>query len=118
MKRGDVIIVDYPFSDATGRKVRPALVVQADEFNRRLSDTIVALITSSRSRFVGSATQLSIDISTPDGRESGLRLASVVQCENLVTIDQSFAIRTIGHLSVALMQQIDQCLKAALGIRR
>jgi mRNA interferase MazF len=117
MKRGDVIIVDWPFSDGTGRKVRPALVVQADEFNRRLSDTIIALITSSRSRFVGSATQLPVDIATTEGRESGLRLASVVQCENLVTIDKSFVIHTIGHLTGGLMQQIDLCLKAALGIQ-
>jgi mRNA interferase MazF len=117
MKRGDVIIVDYPYSDATGREVRPALVVQADEFNQRLSDTVVALITSSRARFVGSPTQLPIDTSTADGRESGLRFPSVVQCENLVTIDKSFAIHTIGHLSVALMHRIDQCLKAALGIQ-
>jgi mRNA interferase MazF len=117
MKRGDVILVDFPFSDATGSKVRPALIVQADELNQRLDDTILALITSSRSRFTGSATQLPIDISTPDGRESGLRLASVVQCENLATVDKSFAIHVIGHLSDALMRQIDHCLKAALDIR-
>jgi mRNA-degrading endonuclease toxin of MazEF toxin-antitoxin module len=41
MKRGDVIIVDFLFSDRTGSKVRPALVVQADDFNARLSDTII-----------------------------------------------------------------------------
>jgi len=41
MMRGDVIIVDFPFSDRTGSKVRPALIVQADEFNARLSDTIM-----------------------------------------------------------------------------
>ena len=117
MKRGDVIIVDFPFSDAAGSKVRPALIVQADELNRRLDDTILALITSSRSRFTGSATQLPINVSTPDGRESGLRLPSVVQCENLVTVDKSFVIHTIGRLSGTLMQQIDQCLKAALDIR-
>ena len=28
--RGDVVLVDYPFSDRTGSKVRPALVVQND----------------------------------------------------------------------------------------
>ncbi len=117
MRRGDVIIVDFPFSDATGRKIRPALVVQADEWNRRLSDTILALITSSRSRFTGAPTQLAIDVATPDGRQSGLRLSSVVQCENLVTIVKSFVINTLGRLSDALMQRIDECLKAALGVR-
>jgi hypothetical protein len=39
-----------------------------------------------------------------------------VQCENLVTIDRQFVIRKIGVLSSALMRQIDDCLKAALGL--
>ena len=117
MKRGDVILVDFPFSDAVGSKVRPALIVQADELNRRLDDTILALITSSRACFTGSATQLPIDASTPDGRESGLRLSSVVQCENLVTVDKSFVIHVIGRLSSGAMRQIDDCLKAALDIQ-
>lgn len=117
MTRGDVIIVDFPFSDRTGSKVRPALIVQADEFNARLSVTIIALITSSRVRFVGAATQLPIDISTSEGRATGLRLPSAVQCENLVTVDQSFVLRTIGRLPDTLMTRIDECLKAALGIK-
>ena len=29
MKRGDVVLMDYPFSDGTGSKVRPALVVSS-----------------------------------------------------------------------------------------
>jgi mRNA interferase MazF len=91
--------------------------VQDDEWNQRLDDTIIALITSSRHRLVGAATQLSVDISTIEGRQSGLRLPSIVQCENLLTVDKGFVIQTVGHLSKALMGQIDQCLKAALGIR-
>lgn len=30
MKRGDIIILDVPFPDRTGTKVRPDLIVQAD----------------------------------------------------------------------------------------
>jgi mRNA interferase MazF len=89
-------------------------VVQSDQDNQRLDDTILALITSSWRRLVGSATQLLIDISTPDGQRSGLRQNSLVQCENLTTIDQSLILRTLGNLSDALRRQIDDCLKAAL----
>lgn len=62
MKRGDVVLVDFPYSDQTGSKLRPALVVQADALNQKLDDTILALITSSKRRMVGSATQLFIDV--------------------------------------------------------
>ena len=65
VSRGDIVLVDYPFSDRTGSKVRPALVVQADALNRRITDTILASI--SRSTHRASATQLFIDISTPEG---------------------------------------------------
>ncbi len=33
MKRGDVVIIDFPYSDRTGSKVRPSLVVQSDMLN-------------------------------------------------------------------------------------
>src|SRR5260221_14502064 len=32
VSRGDVVLVDYPFTDRTGSKVRPTLVVSTDEF--------------------------------------------------------------------------------------
>ena len=116
MKRGDVVIVEVIFSDRTGSKVRPALVVQSDFLNQRLSDTIVAIITSSPRRFSGSGTQLQIDPVSEAGRSSGLRAVSVVQCENLVTIDASLIRATIGRLSGGPMLEVERCLKVTLGI--
>lgn len=116
MKRGDVVVVDFPYSDQTGSKRRPALVVQADVYNQKLDDTILALITSSRRRMVGSASQLVIDISTSDGQKTGLRMSSVVQCENLVTREQRLLGQKLGELSPSMMAAIDDCLRAALGL--
>lgn len=45
--RGEVVLVDYPYSDGTGSKVRPALVVQSDNLNLRITDTILAAISRS-----------------------------------------------------------------------
>jgi mRNA interferase MazF len=112
--RGDIVPVDYPFSDRTGSKVRPALVVQADVLNRRVTDTILASI--SRSTHRASATQLFIDVTAPEGGGTGLRQKSMIQCENLLTYDQRLIITKIGQLSVPLMRQINSCLKAALDL--
>jgi mRNA interferase MazF len=117
VRRGDIVLVDYLFSDRTGSKVRPCLVVQNDRNNHRLDDTIVAAISSNTARATGEATQLIIDVATPDGQQSGLLFDSAVQCENLVTIDCQFAIRKIGTLSSTMMSHIDDCLKAALGLK-
>jgi len=77
---------------------------------------MLALITSSRHRRVGAATQLSIDITTAEGQQTGLRLNSVIQCENQLTYDQALILRVLGRLSATAMEQVDTCLKAALGI--
>jgi mRNA interferase MazF len=114
--RGDVVMVDFPYSDRTGSTVRPALVVQADRLNHQIDDTIVAMITSSRRRVVGSPSQLEITSNHADFAASGLRMDSLIQCENLLTVDQNFILRTIGRLSKSTMQQIDDCLKVTLGI--
>ena len=112
VSRGDVVLVDYPFSDRTGSKVRPALVVQTDTLNQRITDTILVAI--SRSTHRASGTQLLIDLNTPEGAHSGLRQDSMVQCENILTFDQRLIIASIGSLSSPLMQRIDACLKAVL----
>src|SRR4029453_3965038 len=116
VRRGEVVLIDFPHSDHTGSKVRPALVVQADAWNQRLDDTMLALITSSRHRRVGAATQLVIDIATAEGQQTGLRLNSVIQSENLLTYDQGLILRILGRLSATAMEQINACLKAALDI--
>jgi mRNA interferase MazF len=116
IRRGDIVMVDWLFSDRTGSKRRPALVVQADVYNTALDDTILALITGSARRRIGAATQLDIDIATPDGMLSGLVINSVVQCENLVTVDRNFILGIRGRLSTSQMQKVNNCLKAALDI--
>jgi mRNA interferase MazF len=115
IRRGDVILAFVSNVGSPGGKLRPALIVQSDHNNTRLNETIVAAITSNISR-VHEPTQLPIEVTTPDGAASGLLHDSAVRCERLHTIPQTDIRRVIGSLSSSLMQQIDNCLKAALGI--
>ena len=117
VRRGEIVIVDFPYSDQTESKIRPALIVQANLWNQRLDDTILAPITSSSHEVNGvTPTQYFIDILTPEGQQTGLILNSVVRCGNLIAYNQSLILRIIGRLSPHVMQQVDECLKAALGI--
>ncbi len=116
VSRGDVVLVDYPYSDRAGSKVRPCVVVQNDADNQRLDDTIVVLITS-RTRFTsGRSTELLITAQSESGKRAGLIFDSAVQAQNLVTIDRSFIRRKIGSLPAGTMADVDHCLKAALGL--
>ena len=114
---GDVVIVQFPYQDGTRGKNRPALVVQCDENNRRLRNTIVAMITGNIRLAQTEATQVLVVPSTPEGQESGLHGPSAVKCENLFTIQQSHILRTIGRLSTTFMSRVDACLKASLGLQ-
>ncbi len=112
VRRGDVVRVDWPYSDRTGSKVRPAVVVQDDALNSKIADTILILISRTR-RAVGT-TEVLIDPSAEPG--AGLRYPSVAPCNNLLTLDQGLVVQAIGRLSDATMRQIDAHLKAALGL--
>jgi len=116
VRRGDVVLVDFPYPAGVGSKVRPALVVQNDRDNARLLNTVVVQITSVTSRSA-ELTQVLVEIATPDGSQSGLAFDSVANCVNIVTLDRNRIRRRLGNLSLATMQQVDAALKAAFGIR-
>jgi mRNA interferase MazF len=108
--RADVVLVDWPYSDRTGSKVRPAVVVQADYLNRLITDTVLVSVTQ-RSRGAG-ATEVVIDPAVD--KACGLPHVSVAVCNNLLTADQRLIRRQLGTLSAATTQQIGAALKTAL----
>jgi len=113
MKRGDVVLVDFPFSDRTGSKLRPALVVQHDALTAGRDDVLLAAISRTQ-RFAD--TEVVIDPSTSDGKSTALRQVSVVDCALLGTFDKSLVKHTLGTMTPSLMQRADTCLKAVLGL--
>ena len=114
--RGDVVLLDYPFSTGTGSKVRPALVVQANIRNQLLDHTILAMISKNTSHAATDPTQYLIELSSSAGAASGLKADSVVKCGNLFTVHESLVRKKIGKLPHDAMQQIGECLKTALEI--
>jgi mRNA interferase MazF len=113
VKRGDVVLVDYPFTTG-GAKVRPALIVQNDRDNGRLANTIVAQISGNLAR-VHEATQHLIELAAEPG--CGLARDSALIATNLLTMHQSDILRVLSSLSAAAMAQIDDCLRIALGLK-
>ena len=117
VQRGEIVLVDFPYSNHTESKMRPALVVQSDVWNQRLNTTMLVGITSNLHRRVGTPTQYFIDIETTDGQQSGLHFNSVVRCDKLITSNQSRIQGVIGRLSEDVMKEIDACLKVMLDIQ-
>ncbi len=70
--------------------------VQSDTENRRLANTILAMITGNLAN-VGQPTTVLVDPKTPDGAGSGLNGPSLVKCYNLATVRQRRVLQVIGH---------------------
>lgn len=87
MKRGDLVVVEFPYVDGRRGKNRPVLAIQNDRDNQRLTNSIVAMI-SGNLRHASEPTQLLIDPNHLEGASSGLRGRSIVKCDNLLTIRQ------------------------------
>ena len=113
-RRGDVVIVRFPYAGGGGYKVRPAVVVQCDRLNRKIDDTIVVMVTSNLKRVRTEPAEFLIDPSAPDGSSSGLTMLSAVKCQNLATIPQADILDTIGHLSDDHKAVLNGCLQAVL----
>ncbi len=59
-------------------------------------------------------TDLALDPSHPDFRTTGLKVASVIKCDKLATVDRRVILGELGFLSPALLQGLDSLLKYAL----
>jgi len=116
VRRGDVVILNFPQAPGQPPKRRPAVVVQSDHNNGRLTNSIFAMVTSNIRLAAAEPAQVLIDLTTPDGQSAGLTRTSAVKCENLYTLPQATVLKIIGQLSPALLQQIDDALKASLGL--
>ena len=111
-KRGDIVLMLFPHSDLRTAKTRPALVVQADNLQTGLPQKIVAMITSRMLR-AQHQSRVIVQLSTPEGQQSGLLTDSVVMTDNLATVAETEIDRIIGTLP---MGNIDAALRHTLGL--
>ncbi len=95
IQRGDVIIVDFPFTNTGQSKVRPAVVVQNDRDNQKIRKTIIAMVTGNLRRR-GDPSHLPVDPNDADGVGSGLNFPSLVSCNNLFTVEQVECLAACG----------------------
>ncbi len=112
-RRGDVVLVLFPKSDLRTAKRRPALVLQRDELNNGLAQTIVALISSNLARR-GHPSRVFTARASVAGKASGLRLDSVIMTDNLATILESELDSVLGHFPE--MNTVDAALKHTLAL--
>lgn len=110
MKRGDIVIVRFPFTDLSGSKRRPAIVLAVYP-----PDIVVAFISS----VIPPTPELSDVLVQPtraDFAATGLKVPSVIRLRKLATLDQNLITRRMGRLSASLLTAVDEALLHGLGV--
>lgn len=112
VRRGDVVDIDLdPVRGHEIGKMRPAVVVQNDTGNRYSPLVIVAPIRGAEhiKRFYPVIVRV-------EKEEGGLDKDSVVQCDQLKSLDKSRIVRKRGHFSDNTMKKVDNALRNSLAL--
>ena len=104
--KNEVILVRYPFSDASSAKIRPAVVASAAHTSR---DLFIVPLTSR------TASLLKGEFVLADWRTAGLNVESAVK-RGLYTIHDRLVIKSIGELSLADSEQLKRALQEWLDL--
>ena len=110
-RRGEVVLVLFPNSDLRTAKRRPALVIQRNNLDHGLPQTIVAMISSNLARR-GHPSRIFVGVNSAAGKAAGLRLDSVVMTDNLATVLDSEIDSALGNFPE--MITVDAALKHTL----
>lgn len=110
LQRGDIVLVRFPFTDLSGSKRRPALVLATYS-----PDVIVAFVSSVLPTVPG-LSEIVLQPAAPSFTATGLKVGSVIRLTKLATLEQSLITRLLGHLNQDLLRAVDDALVGALGV--
>ena len=109
-RRGDVVLVPFPFTEQRASKRRPALVVSGDEYLSACPDVIVAQITGRLNPPPRPG-----DHRVRDWKGAGLLSPSLVRAR-LTTLHRSVVLRRLGRMSSDDMFAVNRSLMTALDL--
>ena len=105
MKKGDIILLSFPFTDLKGNKIRPALVLVVSDL-----DVIVAFITT---QFKW---QNPFDILLEPNDSNGLKKTSLLRLSKITRIDKDLILGKLGELSAFDIEIINSNLLKILNL--
>jgi PemK-like protein. len=100
VKKGDIVLVSFPFTDLAGTKNRPALVLIATEL-----DVTLCFITSQvkwQERF---------DLLINPTNNNGLKKSSLIRLSKITTVEKQLVLGRLGTLSNTDLENLNTNLK-------
>jgi len=106
---GDVVLVPFPFTDQSGAKTRPAVVVSSSRYNTSRRDIVIMAITSQVRTPLGFGEAM-----VGDWQGAGLVKASVLK-PVFTTIEQQLVRRVMGHLTTDDIKSLSELVGVVIG---
>jgi mRNA interferase MazF len=103
MPKGDLVLITFPFTDLSGSKLRPAVVLVDTNL-----DLTVCFVTTQTER------QESSDVSLSPSKTNGLRKASLIRTSKIATLDRALAKGLLGTLTQTEVSDLNNKLKILL----
>ena len=97
----DLLLVPFPFSDQSGRKVRTVIVISNNEFNSYSDDVIVVGVTSNISK-----DKYTINLTNNELDEGKLSTTCCIKVENVLKLDKELIIKKIGKINKETLKKI------------
>ena len=108
-KPGDIVLVDFIFSEQNESKKRPALIISTEEYNKNRKDIIIAAITSNIARILLGDTLIE------DWKKAELLYPSLITAV-IQTIKNDMIIRKLGILSKKDLENCKKNLNKSLSL--
>lgn len=106
MIKGDLVLISFPFTDLSGTKLRPAVVLAHTEFD------ITACFITTQIQW-----QESTDILLLPTLFNGLKKQSIIRTSKIATLDKTLAKGAIGKLTSAEISALNSNLKTILQLQ-
>jgi len=104
IRRGDVLLVKFPFSDLSSIAVRPAVVLSNDKHNASDPDLVCLMITSQAHK--ARPDDFVLRQEDADFSRSGLRSDSVFRTSRLAALDARLVQRRLGTASERILTEV------------
>jgi mRNA interferase MazF len=108
MRKGKIVLVPFPFTDLSGQKVRPAVVLSSVS---KGDDFVVCFVSSKESEKIGF-----FDLKIKADSKNGLKSDSVIKVSKIATLDRKIALGEIGDLDNKTLGLIDSKLKKLFNV--
>ncbi|MEK6741561.1 MAG: type II toxin-antitoxin system PemK/MazF family toxin [Nanoarchaeota archaeon] len=105
IEQGDLLLVPFPFSDQSGRKKRPVIVLSNNKFNEHSEDIIVVGVTSNVSK-----DKYTLNLENKDLDEGKLSVKCIIKVENILRIDRYLVIKKIGKTKKEKLTEVIKIL--------